>query len=158
LQYRLDELDALCQVTGRPEKFEGMPEGLRAVELWDSQVPHYFLKLFGRPVRQTSCECERSSEANVAQILHLMNSPDVEAKLSHEAGQGGALVRQLPGDRELVEELYLTCYGRFPSPDERAVAVEYLSVRGSAAAADRRQAAEDLTWSMLNSLEFVFNH
>ena len=44
--------DAVCQATGVPEKFSGVPAGSRAIQLWDSQVNHYFLKLFGRPVRE----------------------------------------------------------------------------------------------------------
>ena len=44
-------LDAICQTTGRGEKFRGVPAGSRAIELWDNESPHYFLKLFGRPVR-----------------------------------------------------------------------------------------------------------
>ena len=67
-------LDAVCQATGVPEKFDGAPAGTRAIELWDSQVEHYFLRLFGRPVRQTACECERVVEPSVAQVLHLLNS------------------------------------------------------------------------------------
>ena len=39
----------VCQTTGVPEKFAGVPPGTRAIQLWDSKVPHYFLKLFGRP-------------------------------------------------------------------------------------------------------------
>ena len=37
---------------------------------------------------------------------------------------------------------------------EKAVALEYLGQRKDA----RQKAAEDLAWSLLNSLEFVFNH
>ena len=44
-------LDAICDVTGQPEKFPGVPYGSRAIELWDSEVDHYFVKLFGRPSR-----------------------------------------------------------------------------------------------------------
>ncbi|HEV3120317.1 MAG TPA: DUF1549 domain-containing protein, partial [Isosphaeraceae bacterium] len=50
-------LDMVCQTTGVGEKFPGVPAGSRAIQLWDSKVPHYFLKLFGRPVRATACEC-----------------------------------------------------------------------------------------------------
>ena len=49
-------LDAVCDTTGVAEKFDGVPAGARAVQLWDSQVDHYFLRLFGRPTRQTVCE------------------------------------------------------------------------------------------------------
>jgi len=153
-------LDAVCQTTGVPEKFDGLPGGYRAVQVWDSRVSHYFLRLFGRPVRQSACECERNTEASVAQVLHLLNSPEIQAKLSHEAGRVAQLVRDAASDDALAEELYLTFYSRYPTMDERQVAVEYLASRPSGApnAESRRRAAEDLAWSMLNSLEFVFNH
>jgi hypothetical protein len=146
--------DAVCQTTGVHEKFPGLPSGYRAIELWDSAVPHYFLRLFGRPERQTACQCERNVEASVAQVLHLLNGPAVEERLSHEAGRVKRLTDALADDSELVDELYLTFFSRFPSEDERQVARAHLA--GEPAA--RRQAAEDLAWSMLNSLEFVFNH
>ena len=64
------------------------------------------------------------------------------------------LVRQLPDDNALVEELYLTFYSRLPTADEKATVVSHLGKDR----ARRRQAAEDLAWSLMNSLEFVFNH
>ncbi|HLW66815.1 MAG TPA: DUF1549 domain-containing protein, partial [Gemmataceae bacterium] len=69
-------LDMVSQATGVPEKFQGEPAGLRAIQLWDSKVSHYFLKQFGRPVRVSSCECERNHEPGVAQVLHFLNSPE----------------------------------------------------------------------------------
>jgi hypothetical protein len=146
--------DAVCQTTGVDEKFNGVPSGSRAVQLWDSRVTHYFLKLFGRPVRESACECERSGEASVAQVLHLMNSPEICDKLSHAGGLVARLVRDQSNDDALVEELYLTFFSRFPSSDERQTALEYLATSPDS----RRRAAEDLAWSLLNSLEFVFNH
>src|SRR5262249_12575440 len=65
-------LDAIGRATGRPERFELVPEGTRAIQLWDNRVKHYFLELFGRPLRVTACECERIREPSVAQVLHLM--------------------------------------------------------------------------------------
>jgi hypothetical protein len=146
-------LDAVCQATGSAEKFPGAPAGYRAIQLWDSKAPHYFLKLFGRPTRQTACECERSVEPSVAQVLHLLNGPEIHAKLAHEGGSIARLTREFSADDALAEELYLTFYSRFPTPDEQRQASDYLR-----SAASRRSAAEDLAWSMLNSLEFVFNH
>jgi hypothetical protein len=147
-------LDMVCQTTGVLEKFPGMPAGFRAVQLWDSKVPHYFLKLFGRPVRVSACECERDHEPSVGQVLHLMNGPEIQAKLSHDGGTVAKLVRQKADDGSLADDLYLTFYSRLPGEKERATAVEYLGKDP----AKRRQAAEDLAWSMLNSLEFIFNH
>jgi len=146
--------DAVCQTTGIHDKFQGVPSGVRAIQLWDSQVAHYFLKLFGRPTRTTACECERTVEPSVAQVLHVMNSPEIQAKLSHEGGRLHALVRSLHDDAQLVEELYLLFYSRFPTEDERRSAVAYLQSH----AENRRQAAEDIAWSMMNTSEFLFNH
>src|SRR5206468_6590399 len=101
-------LDMVCQTTGVRERFPGVPVGVRAIQLWDSKVPHYFLKLFGRPVRVSACECERNTEPGVAQVLHLLNSPEIQAKLSHEGGAVVRLVKQKVEDGPLVEELYLT--------------------------------------------------
>lgn len=146
-------LDAVCQVTGVPEKFDGVHEGSRAIQLWDSKVDHYFLTLFGRPVRQTVCTCERNAEASVAQVLHLLNSPQIQGKLSHAGGLARRLAESMPDEGQLVEELYLTYFSRYPSEAERARAVGFLQ-----AAASRREGVEDLAWSLLNSLEFVFKH
>lgn len=146
-------LDAVSQTTGVAEKFDGVPSGSKAVELWDSRVDHYFLSLFGRPVRKTACECERNASPSVAQVLHLLNSDRVQLKLSHDAGRVARLERTISDDRVLVEELYLTFFNRPPRDSERAAAQAHLQKSPS-----RRQAAEDVAWSMLNSLEFIFNH
>jgi hypothetical protein len=144
----------ICQATGVPEKFAGCPEGLRAIQLWDSRVPHDFLRLFGRPERITTCECERAAEPGVGQVLHLLNSPGLHAKLSHEAGAIARLVRRLPDDAALADELYLTFFSRLPTPEERRLASGHLARDP----ARRREAAEDLAWGLMNSLEFLFNH
>jgi len=146
-------LDAVCQVTGVPEKFDGVPAGARAIQLWDSQTQHYFLKLFGRPVRVTACECERNSGASIAQVLHLLNSPNLQAKLTHADGRLARLAAAHPDNAKLADELYLTFFSRLPSAAERQLAVKHL-----AASPNRQQAVEDYAWSLLNTVEFVFNH
>jgi hypothetical protein len=147
-------LDMVSQTTGVPERFSGVPAGTRAIQLWDSKVPHYFLKLFGRPVRASACECERGHEPSVAQVLHLLNAPALQAKLSHERGTVARLVRQQTDDGALVEELYLTFFSRLPDDGERREALAFLRERTGR----RREAAEDLAWGLMNTLEFLFNH
>jgi hypothetical protein len=147
-------LDMVSQTTGVAERFAGAPAGTRALQLWDSKTTHYFLKLFGRPARISACECERNHEPSVAQVLHLLNSAAIQAKLSHERGAVAKLVRASADDAHLIEELYLAFYSRPPTDAERSRAAEYLARDSS----KRRQGAEDLAWSLLNSLEFVFNH
>jgi hypothetical protein len=147
-------LDAICQTTGIPEKFPGVTAGLRAIELWDSQAHHDFLSLFGRPVRKSACECERVNEPTVGQVLHLMNSPRIDDKLSHDGGVVSRLARENPDDRKLVHALYLNFHSRYATPEEHKVATEHMA----AGSQQRRQAAVDLAWSLLNSLEFALNH
>lgn len=146
-------MDAVCQTTGVPEKFQGVPSGSRAIQLWDSRVNHYFLRLFGRPLRATACTCERNVEPNVSQVLHLLNSPALQAKLSHRGGRLAQLVPAMTDNARLVDELYLTFFARHPSAEERQVAEQFMAQSG-----DRAQAAQDLAWSLMNTLEFVFNH
>jgi hypothetical protein len=145
-------LDMVSQTTGVAERFGGMPVGTRAIQLWDSKVPHYFLKAYGRTERTSACECERNHEPSVAQVLHLMNAAEIESKLNHAAGAVAKLVKRHADDGALVEELYLTFFSRMPDDGERKTAVDYLKEKGQR----RREAAEDLAWGMLNAIEFAF--
>lgn len=146
--------DMINQTTGVAEKFDGVPEGTRAIQLWDSKIKHYFLKQFGRPQRVSACECERVGDPNVAQVLHFLNAPELQAKLAHEGGNVAKWVRTIGANDKLVEEMYLAFFGRLPENAERKTAIEFLEKRKSR----RREAAEDLAWSLMNSLEFRFNH
>ncbi len=146
-------LDAISTATGVSEKFDGLPSGIHAEQLPDSGVNSYFLDLFGRPARNIVCECERSDEPNLGQVLHLMNGPDLNTRLTSKSGRIAALFDKKLEDAPLVEELYLAAYARYPSVDESHRAVATLSK-----AKDRRQAAEDLFWALLNAKEFFFNH
>lgn len=147
-------LDAVSQVTGVPEKFSGWPEGVRAIELWDNRVPSYFLTLFGRPARTSVCECERSGEPSIAQALHLMNAPEIEAKIHSRRGLGRTLARSEKTPAAIVDELFLGTLSRFPTDDERRVMLELFKGEKT----DRRAAVEDVMWVLLNSKQFMFNH
>ena len=109
----------VSQTTGVAERFAGVPPGTRAIQLWDSKVPHYFLKVFGRPQRVSACECERNHEPSVAQVLHLLNVPEIHAKLTHEGGYVAKLVKRQSADGPLLDELYLTFFSRLPQEKER---------------------------------------
>ena len=145
-------LDMVSQTLGVPEKFGGSPPGTRAIQLWDSKVTHYFLKLYGRPQRQTACECERIVEPSVSQVLHLLNAPEIHAKLVHERGNVAKWVREKKVDADLVDEIYLTFYSRLPDDAERKTSLTLLQ----RSVGQRREAAEDLAWTLMNTLEFVF--
>lgn len=146
-------LDAICQVTGVPEKFNGWPEGYRAIQIWDNRMPSYFFRIFGRPVRASVCECERSSEPSIAQALHLMNSPEISDKLRHRNGTARRLAGSGLSPREIVDELYLMTLSRHPTEPEQAALTTLFGAGG-----DRREAVEDALWALLNTKEFTFNH
>jgi hypothetical protein len=145
-------LDAISQATESAEKFEGLPLGVRAIQLWDSRLPSYFLETFGKPVRASVCECERSPEPSMTQALHLLNSPGIERKVSSPTGRVRRLVDAGKSSAELIDELYLATLSRLPTDDERRELVSVLSTRP-----DRQRAAEDVLWALMNSREFVFN-
>jgi hypothetical protein len=148
-------LDMVSQTMGVPEKFDGQPNGTRAIQLWDNKLRHYFLKTFGRPARISACECERNEEPNIAQVLHLLNSETVFTKLRHEAGTVNKLLIDIGDDGKLTEEMFMIFVARPPSEKEKTAVVDYVRQQG---AGKRRQAFEDVAWALLNSKEFMFNH
>jgi len=147
-------LDALDDVTASPSSFSGLPRGIRAVQLPDTNVQSYFLTVFGRPESASACECERTQDASVAQSLHLLNSAEVQEKLSSPTGRAAALAAETGRSNEdKVRDLYLAVYSRQPAEDELAIALDHLQ-----RAKDARQAFEDILWALVNTKEFLFNH
>jgi hypothetical protein len=145
-------LDAVCQVTGVPESFPGMAEGTRAIRVWDNRFPSYFLDAFGRSERKTPCACGKSDEPSVAQALHLMNAPEMQARLSSPRGRIAELAARGAAQDEIVEELCLAALGRSAGERERDVAARLFAEEPS------REAAEDFLWALLNSYDFLFVH
>jgi hypothetical protein len=145
-------LDAISQSTDVAEKFNGWPEGYRAVQVWDNRMPSYFFRIFGRPVRATVCECERSGQPSISQALHLLNSPEIAAKIGHHRGRARKLAATDMTSDEIIEDLYLTTLARFPTADEQKLMQQAFD------SGNRRAATEDILWALMNSKEFVFNH
>lgn len=143
-------LDAISTVTGVAEPFPGRPLGTRAISLWDNRLPSYFLEIFGRPERTSPCECGRSSDPTMAQALHLMNAPEVEAKVTHAAGRVARLIESGAGEEKIVEELCLAALSRYPAARHKATARKLFASSGP------RDAAEDFLWTLLNSYDFLF--
>ncbi|MBX3420842.1 MAG: DUF1549 domain-containing protein [Pirellulaceae bacterium] len=147
-------LDAIDQTVMTVTAFDGMPNGSRAVELPDTGFASYFLDVFGRPAGSTACECERMNEASLAQSLHLLNSKEVQAKLTNDAGRAAAISASSQPLDELIHQLYMAAFSRPANEAELQTAAEYVNRR----AESRRQAFEDLVWAVINSKEFLFNH
>jgi hypothetical protein len=112
-----------------------------------------FLDTFGKPRRESVCECERSPDGNIGQALALINGDEVNGKIASPQGRVQQLVRKGATDAQLVEELYLAALSRRPMQAELDEASSLLRSSSSKA-----EGAEDLMWSLLNSREFLFNH
>jgi hypothetical protein len=160
-------LDAYSQVTGVSTEFrvdlrnenrglgEKFPIGLRATQLPDTRVFSYFLKTFGRPDREKTCECERTSEPNVAQVLHIVNGDTLNQKLADKNNRVARWMKENTPPEEIVDDAYLSALSRYPTPIEKTKMVAALS---SAEEKEKRAALEDMLWALLSSREFLFNH
>lgn len=147
-------LDSIDVVTGATTSFAGMPAGTRAVELPDTGFNSYFLSVFGQPDSKTACECERSSEANLAQSLHLLNSEEMQKKLTADNGRAATFAADTSRTVEdKIGELYKVAFSREPTERELKSTLSYLGDQHN-----QREPWEDLIWALVNSKEFLFNH
>ena len=137
------------------ENFGGMPAGTQAIQLADTSNGPYFLKVFGMPQGDTACECERSQDANLAQSLHLLNSKEIQDKISKNEARAAQLAAETERSHELrITELYQVVFARNPRADEMTVATTYIEKHTE----NPRIAYEDILWALINTKEFLFNH
>lgn len=147
-------LDSVSQITGVEEKFEAMPPGASARQLWSHRIDSLFLDAFGRPDPNQDPPCERTPDTTIVQALHLMNSQRLYDKVTSDSGLAATLASSDLEADKVIDELYLSVYSRFPTEEEKAAAVALLNEDS----ASRRKTVEGLLWAMLNTPEFVFKH
>jgi Protein of unknown function (DUF1553)/Protein of unknown function (DUF1549)/Bacterial Ig-like domain (group 2) len=149
--------DAVSLVTNTQAQFGGLPNDKhapnRAIMLPDEAFTSYFLDVFGRPQRISACECERVSEANLAQALHLLNSQEIQDKLARPNGRADLLAKDPRPDAEKIDEMFLWAFGRRPTPQHLQVALEHINRN----AMNKKVAYENILWALVNTKEFVFN-
>ena len=66
-----------------------------------------------------------------------------------------ARLAKMSDDKKLVEELYLSVLTRKPTNEEVTEVAEYLKQRKKE---KRNEAIQEVTWALLTSAEFRFNH
>ena len=83
----------------------------------------------------------------------LLNSPEVQAKLSAANGRAEQLAKDTRPDEVKLAELFWAAYARGPEPEEIKTAQGFLA---SKAPEKRKEAWEDILWALINAKEFQF--
>jgi hypothetical protein len=112
--------DAIHRATGSVSKLPGLPPGARAAQLLDSNVPlpGGFLELFGKPPRESACECERSGTMMLGPVLNLVNGPILAEAVRDPGNRLAQLVARETDDAKVIEEVFLALLCRKPTPAE----------------------------------------
>ncbi len=146
--------DGVHRAAGVRPKLAAVPKESLAQDAPDPSVGKGgFLDVFGRPERQTSCECERRGDVSLVQALNLLNGATIADAIADPEGRIAKLVMAGASDRKLVEEIYLAALNRTPEGNELDLALTYLGKGGTG----RAERAQDLMWALLNSNAFLFN-
>lgn len=121
--------DAIQRAAGATSHLPGLPPGARAAQLLDSTVelPGGFLDLFGKPPRESACECERSSGMMLGPVLAMVNGPILADALRDPGNRLVKLCTAEKDDRKIVEELFLAAFARLPNDKELAAGLQALA-------------------------------
>ncbi len=154
-------LDAVSQATGVPERLlhssnqtqpGALPLGARAINIVEPDMFRgRFLEVYGKPDRLAMPE--RENLANLGQALHMLVGSTYNDKLDQERGRVSELLKRGASDGEVIEELYLAAFSRFPTEMEQTGLREWLSERPS-----RPEAVRSLLWGLIASREFAASH
>lgn len=145
--------DSIYIAAGVKPQIKELPEGSLSQDFPDTTIDRGgFLDVFGRPERQTSCECERRSDVSLVQALNLLNGSTIADAIASSEGRIAKLLVAGADDRKIVEELYLAALSRRPTAQELDFAQTYIRKGDSKA-----ERAQDLLWALLNSNAFLFN-
>jgi hypothetical protein len=120
--------DAVHTATGSVSQLPGVPAGFRAAQLPDSaaQLSDDFFGLWGKPPRESSCECERTTNVALRPILNLISGPTINNAIRDPNNRIAKLESSIKDDAKLVEDLFLAFYARRPTKEETAASVEVI--------------------------------
>src|SRR5262249_15214510 len=145
-------VDVLNAALGVSETYgpNDAPAGRKMIEVGSSRVQNanlsYALRIFGRPPRTTACECERTLDPALPQTLFRMTDQAVLQKITDRQGRLAQLLKTDKTDDQVVEELFLACLGRFPTPEEREACAEHRAKESR-----RTVALQDTLWALINT-------
>jgi hypothetical protein len=120
--------DTIQRAAGSVSQLPGLPPGARAAQLLDSakDVPGGFLDLFGKPPRESACECERTGTLMLGPVLNLVNGPVVADAVKDPNNRIARMVATEKNDARVIEEIYLAALCRLPTPQEMTAGLKAL--------------------------------
>lgn len=153
--------DSLHQAFGVVADLDGVPAGYRASQKpgpisgksaakASPGSPEAFLAQFGKPARQLSCECERASTTSLSQTFQLISGPIMSHVIMTSQNVLRTLAKSNLPPEKMADELMWRTLGRAPVEVERQRMTQMIK-----AAPEKREALEDLAWSLANAKEFV---
>lgn len=145
-------LDAISDITEMPNSFSAMPYGSRSNQIWTHRVSSLFLDTFGRPDPNQDPPCERTPDSTVTQILHLMNSPELHAKVTNDSNAIAKIIDDQKAEPvEVIKRIYLLCYSREPDAEELAICQKIFDDNQE----KPKNAASYILWALMNTPEFT---
>jgi hypothetical protein len=154
-----ETLDAIAKATNVPVTYNvnGLGSVTSAMKLPDTTEPRAqgnvygrFLDEFGRGNRDDQA---RTNDTSIAQALSLMNDGTIVVNRVHKNTANSTVAKTLASTSDpgaIVDAIYLATLSRKPTTTERLAAISYLL------GGNLQQRTEDLQWTLLNSLEFLF--
>jgi len=77
-----------------------------------------FLDQFGRPARQSACECERTSNLMLGPVMALVNGPTIANAIADPQNAIAYLAANEPDDEKVIEQLFMRILNRPPTESE----------------------------------------
>ncbi|MGY8770756.1 MAG: DUF1549 and DUF1553 domain-containing protein, partial [Pirellulales bacterium] len=118
--------DSIHHVTGTQIRLPGVPVGFRSAQLPDVSARIPFLDDFGRPARESACECERSGGVMLGPVMKLVNGPTISNAVIDPNNAMTKLTNDIKDDKQLIQEIFLRILNRFPSDAELKLGITTL--------------------------------
>ena len=141
--------DSIHRVTGAASQFPGYPAGTRAAQLADvgSTMGAGFLQTFGRPVRESACECERTGGMALGPVMAMISGPTLSGAIADPKNELAKLAAAQKDDGKLIDELFLRVLNRPATPKELEIARRAMSeIKADHAALEKKLAEREAWW------------
>ena len=130
------------------------------------QLQNAFLQATGEPHSEELEEAFHAAFANppkepelhvnptLRSALFLRNSTFMDTALQSREGNLVESLQKIEDDQQLIGTAFLSIYSRLPDATEKEIFTEHLNTNQD----NRIEAIQQLTWSLLSSMEFFANH